>query len=204
MRWRRRGLERNGTCVARCAAVALVALARCGFCAAPVQAQNMPVEIHYAPHEDLEAIDVRMIDDAVDSVDMAAYVLSDGPVIRALQDAADRGVSVRLYLDKGQYSQHGPARGGPIGALLATPNVFSRIKGRGVLMHLKAYVIDNKLLRTGSGNFSHPGLAQQDNDLILVSDVGAVTKFERNFESIWARGQNLAALAPRMAFGGPR
>ena len=45
-----------------------------------------------------------MIDNAERSIDMAAYVLSDPFVIEALRDAADRGVTIRLYLDKSQYS----------------------------------------------------------------------------------------------------
>ena len=43
-------------------------------------------------------------------------------------------------------------------------------------MHLKAYAVDGKLLRTGSGNFSRPGLAEQDNDLVLISDPAAVDR----------------------------
>jgi phosphatidylserine/phosphatidylglycerophosphate/cardiolipin synthase-like enzyme len=134
---------------------------------------------------------------------MAAYVLSDASVIDALRDAADRGVTVRLYLYKGQYSQHGPRNGGPIEGLLSYPNVFARVKGRGVLMHLKAYAVDGERLRTGSGNFSHSGLALQDNVLILVDDSATVAEFERNFDEIWSRGGNAAALFERER-GGPR
>ena len=151
----------------------------------------------------MERIDVDVIDDAERSIDMAAYVLSDPFVIEALRDAADRGVTIRLYLDKGQYSQHGLRNGGPIGELLAFPNVFARIKGRGVLMHLKAYAVDGERLRTGSGNFSHSGLAFQDNDLILVEDPAIVARFEANFDAIWSRATNAGAL-PSPERGGPR
>jgi phosphatidylserine/phosphatidylglycerophosphate/cardiolipin synthase-like enzyme len=161
------------------------------------------VEIHYAPGENLERIDVDVIDNAERSIDMAAYVLSDDSVIEALRDAADRGVTIRLYLDKGEYSQHGPRNGGPIGELLSFPNVFARVKGRGVLMHLKAYAVDGQRLRTGSGNFSHAGLEFQDNDLILVDDPAAVARFEANFEAIWSRATNAGAL-PATERGGPR
>ncbi len=55
--------------------------------------------IHYAPAENLEHIDVALIDGARQEIDIAAYVLTDWPVIQALTRAADRGVKVRIYLD---------------------------------------------------------------------------------------------------------
>jgi hypothetical protein len=41
------------------------------------------VEVHYAPEENLEKIDVRLIDSARATLDMAAYVLTDKAVIKA-------------------------------------------------------------------------------------------------------------------------
>ena len=75
-------------------------------------------------------------------------------IIEALTDAAEHGVLIRLYLDRSQFAEHGPTRGGLVEALLAHPNVVARVKGEGVLMHLKAYAVDGAVVRTGSGNFS--------------------------------------------------
>jgi phosphatidylserine/phosphatidylglycerophosphate/cardiolipin synthase-like enzyme len=44
--------------------------------------------IHYAPAENLEHIDVALIDAARQEIDLAAYVLTDWPVIQALIRAA--------------------------------------------------------------------------------------------------------------------
>jgi phosphatidylserine/phosphatidylglycerophosphate/cardiolipin synthase-like enzyme len=139
-------------------------------------------------------IHVREIAAARLSIDMAAYVLSDERVIEALTAAAERDVAVRVYFDRSQFSEHGLKRNAPIEALLAHPNVTAKVKGQGVLMHLKAYAIDGKVLRTGSGNFSQPGLARQDNDLILISDRTTVDEFEHNFETLWGRARNIDAL----------
>ena len=158
------------------------------------QADHPQTEIHYAPQENLENLDAREIGRAKLSIDMAAYVLSDQQIIAALIDAAERGVVVRLYLDRSQFAQHGPTRGGLVEALLAHPNVVARVKGADVLMHLKAYAVDGDVLRTGSGNFSRPGLASQDNDAIFINDSAIVDAFEGNFERIWARAQNIEAL----------
>ena len=162
-----------------------------------VSAEADPVaraEIHYAPEENLELVDARVIGGAELSIDMAAYVLSDPRVIEALTAAAERDVVVRLYFDKSQFAQHGLRPNAPIETLLAHPNVWARVKGEGVLMHLKAYAVDGRLLRTGSGNFSRPGLSQQDNDLVLISDPTAIDAFERDFEGIWSRARNIDAL----------
>jgi phosphatidylserine/phosphatidylglycerophosphate/cardiolipin synthase-like enzyme len=152
------------------------------------------IEIHYAPRENLENVDAREIGRARLSIDIAAYVLSDLRIAKALIDAAERGVVIRLYLDRSQFAEHGPTRGGVIEALLAHPNVAARVKGEGVLMHLKAYAVDAEVLRTGSGNFSRSGLAAQDNDAIFIADPAVVDAFEGNFERIWARAQNIGAL----------
>jgi phosphatidylserine/phosphatidylglycerophosphate/cardiolipin synthase-like enzyme len=158
------------------------------------QAEGPQAQIHYAPRENLESVDAREIGRAQLSIDMAAYVLSDPRIIEALTDAAERGVLIRLYLDRSQFAEHGPTRGGLIEALLAHPNVAARVKGEGVLMHLKAYAVDGEALRTGSGNFSRSGLANQDNDAVIITDPATVDAFETNFERIWARAQNIGAL----------
>jgi phosphatidylserine/phosphatidylglycerophosphate/cardiolipin synthase-like enzyme len=64
----------------------------------PCAADPAPV-IHYAPAENLEHIDVALIDSARHEIDIAAYVLTDWPIIQALTRAAHRGVKVRIYLD---------------------------------------------------------------------------------------------------------
>ena len=92
---------------------------------------------------------------------MAAYVLTDWPVMQALTRAADRGVAIRIYLDGTQLAEHEPAK--VFNDLAETPGVEIRIKRKNSdLMHLKIYQIDGRLLRTGAANFSASGLKRQD------------------------------------------
>jgi len=171
-----------------------VAWAEKGTRADRPQPEGPQPEIHYAPRENLESVDIREIGRAQLSIDMAAYVLSDPRIVMALTNAAKRGVVIRLYFDKSQFAEHGPAQSKLMETLLVHRNVAARVKGEGVLMHLKAYAVDGELLRTGSGNFSRSGLAAQDNDAIFITDPATVDSFERNFERIWARAQNIGAL----------
>jgi phosphatidylserine/phosphatidylglycerophosphate/cardiolipin synthase-like enzyme len=76
---------------------------------APGVAEPAPA-IHYAPAENLEHVDVALIDRAERETDMAAYVLTDWPVMQALTRAADRGVKVRIYLDGTQLAEREPTK----------------------------------------------------------------------------------------------
>lgn len=134
------------------------------------------VRIHYAPAENLEHIDVGELDRATNSIDFAAFILSDRPVIDALVRAHTRGVAVRLVLDPSQ--KHDDERLAPLADV-------TRKKKRGALMHLKSWAIDGRLLRTGSANFTASGLKRQDNDLLLIDDAGAVGAFLADFERMW-------------------
>jgi phosphatidylserine/phosphatidylglycerophosphate/cardiolipin synthase-like enzyme len=99
----------------------LTSLAPCGADPAPV--------IHYAPTENLERIDVALIDGARHEIDIAAYVLTDWPILQALTRAADRGVKVRIYLDGAQFAAREPTM--VFNELAETPGVEIKGQARG-------------------------------------------------------------------------
>ena len=162
--------------------LAFVSLLRCLADPAPV--------IHYAPVENLEQADVTLIDRAEHDIDIAAYVLTDWPVMSALIRAAARGVKVRIYMDGSRIGEREPT---PLfREMLANPGIDVRFKRAGKpLMHLKSYQIDGRWLRTGAANFSASGLKRQDNDLLIIDSKAAAEAFKRRFEAIFAQGETL-------------
>ncbi|SFK02980.1 phospholipase D-like domain-containing protein [Methylocapsa palsarum] len=151
-----------------------------------------PPAVHFAPAENLERIDVSLVDQAKATIDMAAYVMTDWPVMQALTRAAGRGVKVRIYLDSGRFLKREPTR--PFVDLISNPGVEIRFKRpHAPLMHLKSYEIDGRLLRTGSANFSASGLKRQDNDLVVIENPAAILEFEHKFETIYGLSQAVSA-----------
>ncbi len=156
----------------------------------PKEPFSAPVRIAYGPGAGFEFIDPELIGRAHKTIDMAAYVLSDQRVIEALSEAASRGVQIRIYFDPEQFRRIGGVNDN-IQALAHQPNVRGRIKAeRNDMMHLKAYAVDGRWLRTGSTNFSWSGETRQDNDLIVVDSPEAAADFGRQFEKLWARSDN--------------
>lgn len=100
---------------------------------------------------------------------------------------ATRGVVIRIVLDPRE--RHDFARLGDL-----SDNV--RIKRGGPFMHLKAYVIDGEVLRTGSVNFSTSGENAQGNDLIVIRDQSAAAKFDAHFERMWDAAMPMIEFGP--------
>lgn len=171
-------------------ATALYLISLFGGVLAPVhgaEAGRPRLAIHYSPAENLEAIDVATINQAGDTLDVAAYVLTDVAVIEAMTNAAERGVKVRLFRDPSQTGHGGDTVAHALDALLSAPGVEQRFNTRVPWMHLKAYLVDGATLRFGAANFSASGLKQQDNDLALTDDPALITAFQTEFETLWNR-----------------
>ena len=160
------------------------------------------VETHYSPTENLEAFDRASFRGASVSIDLCAYSLTDHALADALIGAAAKGVRVRIYVDRVQTSgeisrenqrstSHPEEEDeGVLQSLASTPNISIKVKHSKVLMHLKSYLVDSTLLRSGSANFSPSGEKRQDNELSFTRDHKAVRMFADNFEVLWNRNDN--------------
>jgi phosphatidylserine/phosphatidylglycerophosphate/cardiolipin synthase-like enzyme len=133
-------------------------------------------EVHFSPEEKLDLIDVSLIAGAKSTIDLASYALTDRIVLNALLEAERRGVAIRIVLDPRERHDF-------VALEELSDNV--RIKRSGPFMHLKAYVIDGEILRTGAANFSTSGEREQDNDLIVIRDAKAAALFQAHFERMW-------------------
>jgi len=58
-------------------------------------------------------------------------------------------------------------------------------------MHLKALCANRALLRDGSANWSAAGERLQDNNARYSTDPQEIRNFERNFEALWNRPENI-------------
>jgi phosphatidylserine/phosphatidylglycerophosphate/cardiolipin synthase-like enzyme len=160
-----------------------------------VCARAAEVEVHYARVENLERIDIELIRSASKSIDVAIYTLTDWAIIGALEEARSRGVAVRIMLDPKVRQAYDKLVGMAEGV---------RVKRPGPLMHLKAYVVDGTVLRTGSANLSPSGLKQQDNDLLILRNTTLAARFEARFAEIYAAAKPMRLEEPAATVETPR
>jgi phosphatidylserine/phosphatidylglycerophosphate/cardiolipin synthase-like enzyme len=144
---------------------------------------------------------VDAIEAATDQIFMKAYTLTTGSgIVEALVRAKQRGVDVKLIADKTTPCE----RGSGIDPL-ARAGVPVWID-RGVrIAHVKAMVIDRKVVLTGSMNFTS-GAAQNSENVALISSepvASAYTAHWQNRQAVsvpftrredWCRSPDVAGL----------
>ncbi len=160
------------------------------------EAGTVTAEEHFSPTEDLERIDYARLNQAQHTIDIAMYAFTDRYLAERLAEIARRGVKIRIYRDQSEYEseqQRGSAKGAESSTsiLQGESNVQIRVKGKRELMHLKAYLVDGSLLRTGSANWSPSGLKRQDNNAHFTSDPAQIRAFQQTFEEMWSRTGNV-------------
>ena len=186
------------------------------------QAASLPYGEHYSPRENLEKIDIRALSMARHSIDIAMYAFTDREIARTLARMAGKGVKIRLYRDRMQIRDKNDRS---LWLLRQSPRIRIRIKRNSSrnIMHLKAYLVDGRILRTGSANWSPPGEGaygcrrhprtchrgrwQQDNNLFLSNDRRLAEEFRRTFNRLWNHSSNLRnprALLERLSHHGRR
>ena len=140
----------------------------------------------YSPGTNLERSELTQLETATRTLDVAMYSFTDQELAEELATLARRGVRVRVYRDREQFSPEMRWGGITTTGILLAAGVEVRVKGAKDLMHLKSYAIDGHLLRSGSANWSPTALKRQDNDVLSESSPEAVGRFEAKFEEMWA------------------
>lgn len=141
-----------------------------------------PAMAIFSPEEGDEII--SFIDSAEHSIDIEMYVFSSEEVVAALQRAKDRGVHVRIILERRTLSNN-------------NEETFEELLVSGIdvrwaseiykLTHSKFIIVDDRVL-VGSHNFSNSALNSNREASVILSG-SVVEEFKRIFELDW----NLAA-----------
>lgn len=128
---------------------------------------------------------IEHIDNAQESIHIAAFEFNLTPVAEALVRAHERGVDVKWITDDehgieaDEEDDHGQF------ALLEGAGIEVRDDGRGALMHDKFFIFDNNIVWTGSTNITRNGNFRNNNNVIVIESPQLAAIFEREFQEMW-------------------
>ena len=108
------------------------------------------------------------------------YNLTTREISQELIKAKERGVQIRVFLDKGEgngkYSK---------GRYLMDKGIDVRFYAGIGLMHNKFAVIDNRVLITGSFNWTASAERENQENLLIITDENVVKEYAQRFEMLW-------------------
>lgn len=128
------------------------------------------------------------IADAQRSIDLEIYLITDEPVLQALEAAHRRGVAVRVILE--QYPYGGGGR---------QPEIFNRLDAGGIAVrwgnpvfrftHIKAMVIDDEVAVIMNQNLTDSSFRGNREFGVITTDPAAVRTAAAIFAADWTRGK---------------
>lgn len=157
--------------IIRSALAILLALSAAG----PVLAQQEP-EFCFTPGQNCTHLIASHIKDAKKSIHIQAYYFSSIPIIEALMDAADRGASVIIVLDKSQVSW----KKSKIKDMIER-GVSVYIDKKHAISHNKIIIIDEKIVLTGSFNFTESAQERNAENIIIMNNSKASKSYMDNW-----------------------
>ena len=149
-----------------------------------IQPLSPSYEIHFSPKGGCADTIIYWIGRANQSVHVLMYVFTLPNVAEALISAHDRGIEVKIVFDKSQGSSYGQY-------------VILKAAGIGVrndtnpdgIMHNKVAIIDNRIVITGSFNWTNSAENSNNENLVVIRSVDVASRYESEFQRIWSQAQ---------------
>ena len=150
---------------------------------------GIPVEIYFAPEDDVLTQIINQIAGAQRSVRFMAFSFTVTQIADELQQHAEAGLSVR-----GIYETVGSQTESSTLTQLFCAGVEVRQDGNPFVLHHKVFIIDDRTVITGSFNFSSNATRSNDENLVIISGPNIAAQYTAEFERRWAEARVPTAL----------
>lgn len=163
----------------RLALVAVIAL--------PTVAHAAPnVQVGFSPEGSARELVLKVIGSAHKSIQMIGYSFQAPDITQALVAAHQRGVDVRVVVDKRR--NQGKVSQAAIN-YAATHGVQMRIDGHYHIQHDKTIIVDGQTVETGSFNYAPSAETQNSENVVVLRHMPDVARqFIMHWQSRWDLG----------------
>ena len=141
------------------------------------------VSAYFSPQDKtVEKALVPLVEKAKSYVYLPVFVITHKKLTKALIDAKNRGVDIKIILDatsvRSNHTTHEILR--EAGIPLKTENYAGKV-------HNKSMIIDDKYVITGSMNFSNSGENRNDENCLVIENSELAKFYKGWFEFIWKK-----------------
>lgn len=124
---------------------------------------------------------INLIDSSLISIKLCLFLITNNLLSDALIRASSRGVLIELIVEDSQID----GMGCDVKKLMENGIQVKTDYKDDALMHHKYCIIDNKILITGSFNWTVKAVNKNYENIIILRNNKAITEFNNNFDSLW-------------------
>ena len=151
------------------------------------QGKGVANDVLFSREGSVQAFIERLMGTATISVEAALYRINNPSLARALEEAYQRGVRIRLVLDRNKFEEDRTTR-----QLLSEVSFLYRLlygrEGQGSKMHHKFALFDSSVALTGSYNWTLESEKHNYENLLILRAPGQLQRFREEFEELWREG----------------
>jgi len=154
-----------------------------------ISVEGTIIETYFSPDDGVADVIIDLLDEAEESIYFMAFSFTSDDISDAIQRRAQGGVIVAGVFDESQTRSN---QGGEYDSLLqAGLNVRQdNIDG---LMHHKVFIIDQRIVITGSYNFSRSAEERNDENILVIHNIAIAREFLMEFERV--SGEDIPTLS---------
>jgi len=143
------------------------------------------IQVFFSPYGGGQEAIVKEINGAKSEILVAMYFLTERDISRALVKAKERGVDVKVVLDQSQRTEKYAK-----GRFLSQKGVPVRYEYKpSGLLHDKFAVIDNRIVITGSFNWTASAESRNNENLLVIFSPDLAGKYKEEFLKLWKAGE---------------
>jgi phosphatidylserine/phosphatidylglycerophosphate/cardiolipin synthase-like enzyme len=142
------------------------------------------MEVKFARSESVAEAIMPLLRATSRSIDAALYRLNHPRLVRALEEAVERGVRVRLVVDGNKYKESRSTQELLAHAIIPFRLAYGR-KASGSKMHHKFVILDQQIVLTGSYNWTLESEDENYENLVILEEAQPVEAYTREFEALW-------------------
>ena len=143
------------------------------------------IEVAFSPDGWAEALVLKVIRSAKNSIRLAGYTFTSPSVVRALTDAKKRGVDVATLVD---YSNILSTSRSALN-LLVHAGIPTRTVSTYPIHHDKYIVVDGLHVETGSFNYTTAARRNSENVLVVWNNSTVAAQYITHWQNRWEQGQ---------------
>jgi len=145
-----------------------------------------PVEIYYSPDDKVATHILEILNGAQESINFMAYTITSNEIGNAIIQQSQAGITVAGVMDEGQVA----TGQGSEYDLFMQMGVNVRLDGNHAgLMHHKVIIVDEKIVITGSYNFTASAEEENDENVVIIFSPSVAKSYMEEFLRIYEQAQ---------------